>query len=230
MIIDVATLYPEMCEAVMGESIIGRARRAGKIEINFHQIRDYSDDRHKRTDDIPYGGGMGMVMKAEPIYKCFLDVAAGRNPRVIYMSPKGRVLTQGIALEMSKLSDLFIICGHFEGIDQRLLEKLGADEISVGDYVLTGGELPALMFIDTVARLCGGVLSSAECYTDESHFNGLLEYPHYTRPRVWEGMEVPETLVSGHHKKIKEFREKKSLEITKKNRPDLFYAENSCEA
>lgn len=221
MRIDVATLYPEMCESVMSESIVGRARKAGKIEINFLQIRDYSEDKHRRADDIPYGGGMGMVMKAEPIYRCFMSACEGRNPHIIYMSPKGKTLTQKKASELSKLSDVFIICGHFEGVDQRVLDKLSVEEISVGDYVLTGGELPALTLIDAVARLCDGVLSSEECYTDESHWNGLLEYPHYTRPRVWEGIEVPEVLISGHHKNIREYREEKSLEVTQKNRPDL---------
>lgn len=224
MRIDIATLFPEMCEAVLGESIVGRARKAGKIEIHCHQIRDYSTDKHRRVDDTPYGGGMGMVMQAEPIYRCFLAVTSDfeRKPHTIYMSPKGNVFTQQRAIELSKMSNLFIICGHYEGVDQRVIDKIVDEEISIGDYVLTGGELPAMAVTDAVARMCDGVLASEECFREESHFSGLLEYPHYTRPEVWEGERVPEVLLTGHHKNIEEFRHNEAVKITQERRPDLF--------
>lgn len=224
MRIDIATLFPEMCEAVLGESIVGRARKAGKIEIHCHQIRDYSTDKHRRVDDTPYGGGMGMVMQAEPIYRCFLAVTEGfaEKPHTIYMSPKGSVFTQQRAVELSKLPNLFIICGHYEGVDQRVIDKIVDEEISIGDYVLTGGELPAMAVTDAVARMCDGVLASEECFREESHFSGLLEYPHYTRPEVWEGERVPEVLLTGHHKNIEAFRHGEALKITRERRPDLF--------
>lgn len=224
MRIDIATLFPEMCEAVLGESIVGRARKAGKIDIHCHQIRDYSTDKHRRVDDTPYGGGMGMVMQAEPIYRCFLAVTADfeQKPHTIYMSPKGNVFTQQRAVELSKMSNLFIICGHYEGVDQRVIDKIVDEEISIGDYVLTGGELPAMAVTDAVARMCDGVLASEECFREESHFSGLLEYPHYTRPEVWEGERVPEVLLTGHHKNIEEFRHSEAVKITQERRPDLF--------
>lgn len=224
MRIDIATLFPEMCEAVLGESIVGRARKAGKIELHCHQIRDYSTDKHRRVDDTPYGGGMGMVMQAEPIYRCFLGVTESfaEKPYTIYMSPKGTVFTQKKAVELSKMSNLFIICGHYEGVDQRVIDKIVDEEISIGDYVLTGGELPAMVLADAVARMCDGVLSSAECFEEESHFSGLLEYPHYTRPEVWEGERVPEVLLTGHHKNIEEFRRNEAVKLTRERRPDLF--------
>lgn len=224
MRIDIATLFPEMCEAVLGESIVGRARKAGKIEIHCHQIREYSTDKHRRVDDTPYGGGMGMVMQAEPIYRCFLAVTADfeRKPHTIYMSPKGNVFTQQRAIELSKMSNLFIICGHYEGVDQRVIDKIVDEEISIGDYVLTGGELPAMAVTDAVARMCDGVLASEECFREESHFSGLLEYPHYTRPEVWEGERVPDVLLTGHHKNIEEFRHNEAVKITQERRPDLF--------
>lgn len=224
MRIDIATLFPEMCEAVLGESIVGRARKAGKIDIHCHQIRDYSTDKHRRVDDTPYGGGMGMVMQAEPIYRCFLAVTANfeQKPHTIYMSPKGNVFTQQRAVELSKMSNLFIICGHYEGVDQRVIDKIVDEEISIGDYVLTGGELPAMAVTDAVARMCDGVLASEECFREESHFSGLLEYPHYTRPEIWEGERVPEVLLTGHHKNIEEFRHNEAVKITQERRPDLF--------
>lgn len=224
MRIDIATLFPEMCETVLNESIVGRARRAGKIELHCHQIRDYSADKHRRVDDTPYGGGMGMVMQAEPIYRCFLGVMEcfSEKPYVIYMSPKGTVFNQQKALELSRLPNLFIICGHYEGVDQRVIDKIVDEEISIGDYVLTGGELPALVLTDAVARMCEGVLSAEECFTEESHFSGLLEYPQYTRPEVWEGESVPEVLLSGHHKNIETYRHEEAVKITKEKRPDLY--------
>ena len=222
MRIDVATLFPEMCERVLDESIIGRARKRDLITVNCHNIRDYSEDKHRRVDDTPYGGGMGMVMQAEPIYRCFESVTQGiEKPHVIYMSPKGTVLTQKKAIELSKIDSLFIICGHYEGVDQRVIDKIVDEEISIGDYVLTGGELPALVLIDTVARMCEGVLSSAECFQEESHFNGLLEYPQYTRPEIWNDVSVPEVLLTGHHKNISEWRHNQAIKITSERRPDL---------
>ncbi|MGN1089922.1 MAG: tRNA (guanosine(37)-N1)-methyltransferase TrmD [Huintestinicola sp.] len=223
MRIDIATLFPEMCEAVLGESIIGRARNAGKIEIHCHQIRDFSTDKHRRVDDSPYGGGMGMVMQAEPIYRCFLSVTEefSEKPHVIYMSPKGTVFTQKKAVELSKHENIFVICGHYEGVDQRIIDKIVDEEISIGDYVLTGGELPAMVMCDAIARMCPGVLSADECFTEESHFSGLLEYPHYTRPEVWEGMEVPAVLLTGHHKNIAKFRHDEAVKLTAERRPDM---------
>lgn len=224
MRIDIATLFPEMCETVLNESIVGRARKAEKIELHCHQIRDYSTDKHRRVDDTPYGGGMGMVMQAEPIYRCYLAIAEqiGTKPHVIYMSPKGAAFTQQRAVELSKMDNILIICGHYEGVDQRVIDKIVDEEISIGDYVLTGGELPALVVTDAVARMCDGVLSSEECFTEESHFSGLLEYPHYTRPEVWEEISVPPVLLTGHHKNIAEFRHNEAVKITKERRPDMY--------
>lgn len=224
MRIDIATLFPEMCERVLDESILGRARKAGKITVNCHNIREWSKDKHRRVDDTTYGGGMGMLMQAEPIYRCFLDVTKDmpQKPHTIYMSPKGKLFNQQKAIEFSKKENIFIICGHYEGVDQRIIDKIVDEEISVGDYVLTGGELPALIVADAVARLCDGVLSANVCFEDESHYNGLLEYPQYTKPEEWEDMKVPEVLLSGHHKNIDDWRKEKSIEITKNNRPDMY--------
>ncbi|MBR4021162.1 MAG: tRNA (guanosine(37)-N1)-methyltransferase TrmD [Ruminococcus sp.] len=224
MRIDIATLFPEMCEAVLGESIIGRARKSGAISVACHQIRDYTLDKHRRVDDIPYGGGMGMVMQCDPIYNCYKAICEqiGSKPHTIYMSPKGTVLTQKKTIELSKKENILIICGHYEGVDQRIIDKIVDEEISIGDYVLTGGELPAMVLTDAVARMCGGVLSNEECFTEESIYSGLLEYPHYTRPETWEGNSVPPVLLSGHHKNINTWRHEKSLEITKERRPDLY--------
>lgn len=223
MKIDIATLFVEMCENVVGESIIGRARKAGKLDITCHNIRDYTQDKHRRVDDTPYGGGKGMLMEAEPIYSCYLDICSksGRRPHVIYMSPQGKVLTQKIAAQLSQKEHLFIICGHYEGVDQRVIDEIVDEEISIGDYVLTGGELAALVLVDCVGRLCQGVLAGEECFTEESHWNGLLEYPQYTRPPVWRGRSVPEVLQNGHHAKIAKWRREKSLQNTYEKRPDL---------
>ncbi|MBE6845080.1 MAG: tRNA (guanosine(37)-N1)-methyltransferase TrmD [Ruminococcus sp.] len=224
MRIDIATLFPEMCESILSESIVGRARKKGAIEVCCHQIRDYTNDKHRRVDDIPYGGGMGMVMQADPIYNCYNAICEqlGKKPHTIYMTPKGSVFSQKKAIELSGLDNILILCGHYEGVDQRILDRIVDEEISIGDYVLTGGELPAAVVTDAVARMCDGVLSSAECFEDESHFNGLLEYPQYTRPEIWEGEAVPPVLLSGHHKNIADWRLEKSLEITMKNRPDMY--------
>lgn len=224
MRIDIATLFPEMCGRVLDESIIGRARKAGKIEVNCHNIRDWSNDKHRRVDDTTYGGGMGMLMQAEPIYRCFFDITKdfAEKPYTIYMSPKGTLLTQKKSVELSQKENIFIICGHYEGVDQRLIDKIVDEEISIGDYVLTGGELPALVLTDTVARMCEGVLSANICFEEESHYNGLLEYPQYTKPEEWEGMKVPEVLLSGHHKNIDDWRLEQAVEITKIRRPDMY--------
>lgn len=228
MRIDILTLFPEMCETVLSESIVGRARKNNLVELYCHNIRAYTLDKHKRVDDAPYGGGMGMLMQAQPIYLCYkavLEQASceekGYKPYVIYMSPQGNVLTQKKACEFSKREHIIIICGHYEGIDERVIEKIVDEEISIGDYVLTGGELPALVLTDTIVRLCDGVLSDNECFEQESHFNGLLEYPQYTRPEVWEEMSVPPVLMSGHHANILNWRMEQSLERTAKKRPDM---------
>ena len=224
MRIDVATLFPEMCEAVLSESILGRARKNGALTVQCWNIRDYTLDKHRRVDDVPYGGGRGMVMQADPIYRCYeaVQAEAGTQPHRIYLSPKGSVLTQQRALELAAMPHLFLLCGHYEGVDQRILDTIIDEEISIGDYVLTGGELPAMVLIDTVARMLPGVLPESLCFEDESHFNGLLEYPQYTRPAVWHEQEVPPVLLTGHHKNIAEWRLAQSLEVTKTHRPDLY--------
>lgn len=229
MKIEIATLFPEMCEAVLGESIVGRARKAGKIDINCRQIREYTQDKHRRVDDTPYGGGMGMVMQCEPIYNCYKAVCneMGTKPHTIYMSPKGKVFTQQRAVELSKMDNILIICGHYEGVDQRIIDKIVDEEISIGDYVLTGGEIPAMAVVDAVARMCDGVLSDSVCFQDESIYSGLLEYPQYTRPEVWEGESVPAVLLSGHHKNIEKWRLEKSIEVTSERRPDLLETYNN---
>ena len=223
MRIDIATLFPEMCEAVLCESIIGRAREAGLLEVYCHNIRDYTQDKHRRVDDTPYGGGMGMVMQADPIFRCYEAVCAQlpQKPHVIYLSPQGKVLTQQMAVEYSRQQYLFLLCGHYEGVDERVLEEIVDEELSIGAYVLTGGELPALVVVDTVGRLCEGVLADESCFTEESHFNGLLEYPQYSRPAVWHEKEVPAVLLSGHHANICRWRREQSLLRTRDKRPDL---------
>ncbi|MBQ2939901.1 MAG: tRNA (guanosine(37)-N1)-methyltransferase TrmD [Clostridia bacterium] len=223
MRIDLMTLFPEMCDRVMSESIVGRARARGDIEVCCHQIRDYTLNRQCQVDDYPYGGGLGMVLFPQPIADCFRAVCeqTGTRPHLIYMTPQGKTLTQKRALELSKMDNICVLCGHYEGVDERVIEALVDEEISVGDYVLTGGELPALTLIDCVARLVPGVLSADECFTDESHFSGLLEYPQYTRPAVWEGREVPEILLSGHHANIQKWRRAQAVERTARRRPDM---------
>lgn len=223
------TLFPDMIENILGESIIGRAQKAGHISVHAHNIRDYSEDKHRRVDDTPYGGGKGMLMAAPPIYNCY---SAVRNKiieengelsktRVIYMSPKGKVLTQQRAKELLEYDGLIILCGHYEGVDQRILDEIVDEEISIGDYVLTGGELPACILVDCVSRLLDGVLAAPECYEDESISSGMLEYPQYTRPYEFHGKTVPEVLLSGHHANIDKWRYETALEATKKSRPDL---------
>ena len=223
MRIDILTLFPEMCESVLSESIIGRAREKKCVEIHCRQIRSFSTDKHNRVDDTPYGGGMGMIMQPQPIYDCFTTLCEeiGERPYLVYMSPQGKTLTQEKVKELSKLSNLAILCGHYEGVDERVLEEIVDEEISVGDYVLTGGELPALIVADSVSRMLPGVLSDETCFTDESHFSGLLEYPQYTRPPVWHERAVPEVLLSGNHAKIERFRRKKAFERTLRKRPEM---------
>ncbi len=223
MRIDIITLFPEMFEPVLNESIIGRAQKSGAIEIVCHQLRDYAFDKHRRVDDTPYGGGMGMLMKAEPIALCFEDICrqVGARPHFVYMSPQGKTLNQSRLRELARIDNICILCGHYEGVDQRLLDAFVDEEISIGDYVLTGGEIPAMVFADALCRMVPGVLSNNECFTEESHFNGLLEYPQYTKPSVWRDMEVPEVLLSGHHANVEKWRADKALEVTMKKRPEL---------
>lgn len=223
MRIDILTLFPAMCEAVVSESVIGRARQAGKVEINCIDIRDYTIDKHRRVDDKPYGGGMGMIMAPQPIYDCFKSICneIGEKPHLIYLTPQGKILTQERVKELSRLDNIALLCGHYEGIDERVIEELQPEEISVGDYVLTGGELPALIVADAVARMLPGVLSDDECFKNESHFNSLLEYPQYTHPSEWNRREVPEVLLSGHHANVEKWRREKSLERTLERRPDM---------
>ena len=224
MRIDIATLFTQMCGSVLNESIVGRGIRNGFIEVHTHDIRKYTENKHRRVDDKPYGGGTGMLMQAQPVYDCISAIKSqgeGR-PRIIYMSPQGEVLTQQKVQELAQEPWLILLCGHYEGIDQRVLDELEVEELSVGNYVLTGGELPALIVADAVARLQPGVLPNEDAYSIESHYNGLLEFPQYTRPENWRGREVPEVLLSGHHANIEAWRREMSLRRTKKDRPDLF--------
>ena len=223
MRIDILTLFPEMCLSVLNESVIGRARESGAVTIECRNIRDYTLDKHNRVDDAPYGGGTGMIMQTQPIYDCFESLCSelGTRPHLVYMSPKGKVLTQAKAKELSQLENIAILCGHYEGVDERVLEEIVDEEISVGDYVITGGELPALILADCISRMLPGVLPNEDAYTLESHYSGLLEYPQYTRPFEWHGKTVPEVLISGHHANIQKWQREKSLEITLAKRPDL---------
>lgn len=224
---DIMTLFPELIETVLSESIIGRAQKAGILEVHAHNIRDYSKDKHRRVDDTPYGGGKGMLMSPVPIYDCFTAITAPEvnsceRRRVIYMSPQGKVLTQAKAAELAAGYDnLVILCGHYEGVDQRIIDEIIDEEISIGDYVLTGGEIPACILTDCVGRLVPGVLSDSECYEKESFSDGLLEYPQYTRPHDFRGRLVPDELISGHHANIEKWRAEKALEKTRRVRPDL---------
>ena len=221
MNIDIATLFPEMLENYLSQSVVSRARDKGIFTVKCHNIRDYTLDKHRRVDDTPYSERQGMLMQCEPVYNCFTAVTEGRKPHVIYMSPQGRTLTQQRAKELSQLDDIFILCGHYEGVDDRVIEEIVDEEISIGDYVLTGGELPALVLVDCIVRMLDGTLSQADCYEDESHYNGLLEYPQYTRPEVWHGKHVPEILLSGHHANIQKWRHEQALVTTARKRPDL---------
>ncbi len=221
---DVLTLFPELFVSVMGESIIGRAQKNGLVEINAVNIRDYSKDKHRKVDDYPFGGGNGMVMMCQPVIDAYNAITEGmeQKPKVLYMSPQGKVLTQEMAKELSTQEHLILLCGHYEGIDERIIEEIVDEEVSIGDYVLTGGELPAMVLIDCVSRLIPGVLSTEGSFSDESHFNGLLEYPQYTRPADYNGNKVPDVLLSGHHANIEKWRMQQSLDRTREKRPDLY--------
>lgn len=224
---DILTLFPEQIKSVLGESIIGRAQKNGLISVYAHDIRDYTNNKHRKVDDAPYGGGKGMLMATQPICDCFEAVQKMQcegKTKVIYMSPRGRTFNHSIAKELSKYDNLTILCGHYEGIDQRVIDEIVDEEISIGDYILTGGEIPACIVVDAVSRLIDGVLSDEACYEDESIASGLLEYPQYTRPPVFRGKEVPEVLLSGHHANIDAWRLERSLELTKERRPDLYEA------
>ena len=220
---DVLTLFPDMLKSVLGNSIIGRAEKAGLIELNYIDIRDFTLDKHRKVDDTPYSGGGGMLMSAEPVYQAYMSIAEGLSykPYTIFMSPAGRVFNQDVAIELSKHNHIILLCGHYEGIDQRVLDEIADAEISLGDFVMTGGEIRAMAIIDTVARLIPGVLSNDGSYQNESHFQGLLEHPQYTKPRVWHDMAVPDVLLSGDHKLIDKWKHEKSLLRTLKNRPDM---------
>lgn len=227
MIVKVMTLFPEMFLGPLNNSIIQRANEKKIIDLEYINIRDYADNKHKKVDDYSYGGGPGMVMTPQPIFDCYdqiirtLYLKKGEKPRVIYLSPKGKTFNQEMAIELSKEKYIIMICGHYEGIDQRVIDEIVTDEISIGDYVLTGGEIPAMVLIDAIARLVPGVLSQNQSYEDESFYSGLLEYPQYTRPMSFRGLNVPSILISGNHKKIEEWRRKESLKLTYKRRPQL---------
>lgn len=225
------TLFPEMCEAVLSESIIGRARRKGAVQICCHQIRDYALDKHHRVDDSPFGGGMGMLLKAEPIALCMDDLIAhlGYQPHTVFLSPEGKTLTQQRVRELSKMDGLVFLCGHYEGIDERVLDAYVDEEISVGDYVVTGGELPALILADAICRMVPGVLADDECFELESHYASLLEHPQYTRPAAWRGREVPQVLLSGDHENVRKWCREQSLLCTLRKRPELLASADLAE-
>jgi len=216
------TLFPGIISAYINESIIKNAIENKIIQVNIYNIRDYSQNKHKKVDDYPYGGGGGMLMTPKPIYDCYMDIKKhNKNTKLLLFSPKGRTLNNNMSYEYAKLDNITLLCGHYEGIDQRIVDMIVDEEISIGDYVLTGGELASLVFLDSVSRKISGVLSSSENVQDESFENNLLEYPQYTRPYDFMGVKVPDVLISGNHKKIDEWRKNKSLEETKKKRPDL---------
>ena len=226
MRIDILTLFPDTVDAVLHESILGRAAKKGAIEINCVQIRDYTENKQCQVDDYPYGGGWGCVMMAQPLKSCLESVmatAAGRKSRVIYLSPQGEPYTQETARRLQRDYDhLVLVCGHYEGVDERFIEECVDEEISLGDFVLTGGEIAAMAVADSVCRLVPGVLSNEQCYIGESHWDGLLEYPQYTRPEIWEGREVPQILLNGDHEKVESWRRREQFRRTREKRPDLF--------
>lgn len=225
MKIDILSLFPDFLNEFANWSIIGRAKEQNLVQINNINIRDFSNNKHKKVDDYPFGGGPGMVMKPEPIFEAINSVK-GTNSKVIYLSPQGKIFNQKIANDLAKVEHLILLCGHYEGIDNRIIENYIDEEISIGDFVLTGGELPAMVIVDAIVRLLPGVLSSEESFTDESHYDGLLEHPQYTRPRDFNQYSVPEVLLSGNHKEIESWRKEKALEATFKKRPDLLQGKN----
>lgn len=220
MKIDVLTLFPEMFTPVTEASMLGRAREKGILDIGLHNIRDYTQDKHNRTDDYPFGGGGGMVQMADPIFRTLEDIGA-QGKRILYMSPRGRIIDQPMLEELAEEEEVVILCGHYEGVDQRVLDYWQAEEVSIGDYILTGGELAAMVLIDAVARLIPGVLGNKDSALDESIYSGLLEHPQYTQPRNYRDMEVPEVLTSGNHRRIDLWRFEQSLQLTAQRRPDL---------
>ncbi len=221
---DILTLFPASIDAIMQESILGRAQKKGLIEIHAHQIRDYTANRQNQVDDYPYGGGRGAIMQCDPLYRCWEAVCdeASAPVHTIYLSPCGSVFTQDKARALCRHENIILVCGHYEGIDQRFIDECVDEEISIGDFVLTGGELPAMCVADAVCRLVPGVLGGEECFTDESHWSGLLEYPQYSRPDVWHGLHVPEVLLGGNHQLVARWRKKQSILRTMRARPDLF--------
>lgn len=233
MYFDILTLFPEMFKGPFSESIIARAQNKGLLEINLIDFREYAYDKHNTADDYPYGGGAGMVLKVEPIYRAYRDLIEKRDekPPVILLSPQGKTLDQNIVKEYSKKDGVILICGHYEGVDDRLRDMIVTEEISIGDYVLTGGELPAMVFVETVARMIPGVLGDENSSKQDSFYNGLLDFPQYTRPREYKGKKVPDILLSGHHKKVGNWRKKMALKRTLKRRPDLLAKKdlNDCE-
>ena len=219
------TLFPDAVEAMMGQSIIGRARERGYVTIVTHQIRDYTTNKQMQVDDYPYGGGRGAVMQADPLYRCWEHICAEAGERVhtIYMSPCGRTFTQQVAKELyADHRRMILVCGHYEGVDQRFIDECVDEELSIGDFVVTGGEIPAMAVADCLCRMVPGVLPEESCYTDESHWDGLLEYPQYSRPEVWHDRAVPPVLLSGHHGNVADWRKKESYKRTMVRRPDLF--------
>ncbi len=222
MVIDIMTLFPEMVEAVMRESIIGRARARGLVDIRTVNIRDYALDKHHKADDAPYGGGRGQVMLAEPLYLCHQALCNGGKVHTVFMSAQGRQFDQNKARELLSRKHFILVCGHYEGVDQRFIDECVDEEISIGDFVLTGGEIPAMAVADAVCRMVPGVLPDEDAFTMESHWDGLLEHPQYTRPENWRGRAVPEVLLSGHHANIDEWKREMSLRRTKAERPDLY--------
>ena len=223
MRVDVLTLFPDTMNAIFSESILGRAQKKGILSLNAHQIRDYTTNRQNQVDDYHYGGGQGAIMQADPLYRCWCAVQdeIGGHAHTIYMSPCGKTFCQEDAKRLAQMDNLILVCGHYEGIDQRFIDECVDEEISIGDFVLTGGELAAMTVTDAVCRLVPGVLSESVCYEDESHWNGLLEYPQYSRPEVWHGMAVPPVLLSGNHQLVDRWRKKQSIFRTRERRPDL---------
>ena len=224
MRIDIMTLFDETVGDMMNESILGRAQERGYIKIEAHQIRDYTTNKQNQVDDYPYGGGRGALMQADPLYNCWTHICdeAGGPVHTIYLSPAGTTFNQAKARELLQYENLVLVCGHYEGIDERFIEECVDEEISMGDFVLTGGEIPAMAVADCVARMVPGVLPDPECFEDESHYNGLLEYPQYSRPEVWHGLRVPPVLLSGHHENVRKWRRKMALSRTRARRPDMY--------